>query len=156
MNDGMERHQLMATVIDPFAPADSPQHPANWVAAQLAGDSAKLAGVPLKVLPEDDAPPWIRLDDEPLYASQPDADDVADKRWDEYHALLRAHGSPEQVEIYDVLATVDWPKGMPTLTELRALGPVTTVQDPAPVPTGQSAAEADLAAKLAALDKAGL
>lgn len=135
------------THIDPFAPADSPQHPANWVADALASGDPKLAGVPLKVLREDDAPAWIRIEGEPIRAEQPDADTVADARWEEYEQLLRQLGDPESIEYFE-RPTTEWPEGMPTLAELRG-----RVTQASAVP--ETDAAADLAAKLAALAKDG-
>lgn len=121
------------THVDPFAPADSPQHPANFGGADLYATQ----------LPEtvDVAPRWIALIGEPV---APGGDVVLDARWEEYERLLREHGSPEQVETFDVVVTADWPEeGMPTLVELREAG--TPVDQP---PTD---AQADLEAKLAAM-----
>lgn len=130
------------THVDPFAPADSPQHPANFGADGTYTMSPAGA--------EDLAPLWIRIPGEPISSDtdvHPNPDDIADARWEEYEQLLREVGDPESIEYLD-RPTAEWPEGMPTLTELR---------DRAAQATGTESikadAEAELAAALAALDE---
>ena len=121
------------THIDPFAPADSPQHPRNWTATQYPADL-------------DATPPLVALPGDP---ESVDTDDI-DDRWAEYGQLLVEHGTPAQADAFDNLPGRDWPDDMPTLVELRerrqqAVKPARKTRKPKP-------AEADLQAALAELD----
>lgn len=107
------------THIDPFAPGDSLQHPANW----SPGHRGEEQVVPA-VVAEDIAPPWIALPDQPVspkVAGTPEGDAILDARWALYDRLLRTYGTAEQVAYLDEV-TATWPDDMPTLVELQATG----------------------------------
>lgn len=129
--------------IDPFAPADSPAHPVNYRVSPRGQEQA----VPVAA---DAMPHWIRLEDEPVRMDDPDASIIGQRRWEEYRELLELYGTPEQNERMFVRSPFDeeHDANMPTLADLKARH--TAAQAP-PV-----TAEDDLAAKLKALEEAGL
>lgn len=142
------------THIDPFAPADSPQHPANW-SPELTSEGT---GEPS---PEA-MPHWIQLADEPVYSDNTDAAIIGDKRWEEYNVLLVQHGTDEQKAMWD-RKTEDWDEEvMPTLAQLKEMHLKAQAEPPAPAdeepepPADQDGeaddAEAELAAALAKLE----
>lgn len=142
------------THIDPFAPADSPQHPANWRPVALYP--------PLPPVIVDFAPALIALMGDPISAPHDDAstaevNDILDRRWERYDELTRQFGTPEDVEILDK-PQAEWPEGMRTLVELEALAAdaVTVDNDPPAVATTMDDATAALAAQLKALEESGL
>ncbi len=144
------------THIDPFAPADSPQHPANW---------RPEAGHPPTALPAGDfAPALIAMPDDPIPAPHDDAstaevNDVLDNRWERYDELTRQFGASEHIEILDKPVT-EWPEDMPTLVELEALATEASTagsDQPAVTPaTAMDDATAALEAQLKALEESGL
>lgn len=128
------------THIDPFAPISSHQHPVNWAPV------AKPPHAP----PDIDAMPyWIRLDDEPVKQDNPDAATIGQQRWQEYRELLAEYGTDAQKIRMDARTpfTEDVDGDMPTLAQLRASKANAQAK---PVPAD------DLAAKLKALEEAGL
>lgn len=167
------------THIDPFAPADSPQHPSNWRVAPRGEEQAVPIG--------DAMPLFIRLDDEPVAQGNPDASIIGHARWEEYRLLLDDYGTDEQQARMDVRTPLLDDEDMPTLAEMREkrvladaaiqgaidhppvndedpkdqTGELVEVQPladkPGPKPAKTRAAKGDdLAAKLAALKDAGL
>ena len=144
------------THIDPFAPADSPQHPANWGSV----DSEEQAPAPVDI-----APRWVVLPDSPVHESDADKDKELDHRWEQYDKLLRDFGTDEEIAYLDEV-TANWPDTMPTLMDLRVRAEQAggaqevEVQDAAnekPEPTPDAPedtddAEAELAAALAKLE----
>lgn len=139
------------THIDPFAPADSPQHPANFQVAPRGQEQTTPA-----VVVEDIAPSWIALPDEPVspkVAGTAEGDKILDARWEEYEELLRAHGPDEQVAYLEEV-TATWPDDMPTLLQLRQLREEAATSPPEE--PEQPAADEDPEAELqAALEKLG-
>jgi hypothetical protein len=126
--------------IDPFAPISSYQHPANWTPV----------AEPPHAPPDTDAMPhWIRLDDEPVKQDNPDAGIIGQQRWEEYRALITEYGTDAQKIRMGARTpfTEDVDGDMPTLAQLRA-SKVNAQAKPVPVD--------DLAAKLKALEEAGL
>lgn len=138
------------THIDPFAPADSPSHPANFN-SELAMPEYGHGFATTPEVPADVAPRWIAIIGDPIPETEAGAD-AAEARWKEYETLLRKRGTPEQVEIYDVAPTVDWPEDMPTLVQLRDM------PDTEPEQGDEDAGdlEAKLQRDLAALDESAL
>lgn len=145
------------STIDPFAPADSPQHPANW------GSRTSRA------LPEDAMLPWLRLDDDFVSMDNPDASIIGMARWEEYNRLLvhEAFGTPEEIALFtqhmsgDTIDAYGAEQRVPKLSELRAKRDVAEAAkqgaiDTPPVQDRPAEPTDDLAAKLAALNEAGL
>lgn len=138
------------THIDPFAPADSEQHPSRFQSVKITGAAADLTGT-------DALPRWIRLDDHPVSMADPDASVIGQQRWEEYRRLLDRYGTDEQrARMYvKTPLTEEHDSDMPTLADLLA-----KVDEQPPNPTGQKAemasAEDDLAAKLKAMEEQGL
>jgi hypothetical protein len=134
------------THIDPFAPADSPQHPANFGTSEQPTPRQSPA-----TPPSDAAPSWIQIPGEPVPEPSTDKEErevgrILDARWETYDRLLRAFGTPEQVAYLDAdVVTAQWPDDMPTLVNLQE-------QEGASV----GDAETDLAAKLKALEESGM
>lgn len=129
--------------IDPFAPAGSSTHPNNFRVPPRGQEQA----IPLSA---DAMPHWIRLEDEPVRMDNPDVSIIGQRRWEEYRELLELYGTPEQNERMFVRSPFDEERdaNMPTLADLKARH--AAAQAP-PV-----TAEDDLAAKLKALEEAGL
>lgn len=139
------------THVDPFAPADSPQHPAN----QYRSDKPATQTVRHEAMH-----PLVALPDEPVWSDDPDAAAVGESRWVEYMLLIKEHGTEGETATWNqhIMANdhqgyVDAVSG-PTLAELRNRRDHPTAakeesNDPA-------SADDDLAKKLAALDEEGL
>lgn len=145
------------THIDPKASGKSPRHPANW--AKAVPPRGHEQAVPLDI---DAMVSWLVLEDEPVRMDNPDAAVIGQARWEEYRQLLDRFGSDQQKELLDVIAHEDWPDEiMPTLTELRTKRDIAQAAEEGavkqPPVTPESGSKADeLAAKLAALNEAGL
>lgn len=135
------------THIDPFAPADSPQHPANFGKDEAGETPVEVADI---------APPWIALPDDPIpgrLEGTPEGDAILDARWERYDELLRAHGTEEQVAYLDEV-TGTWPDDMPTLAQLEEQQVAAEAAPPAPEElSADEDAEAELAAALEKLGK---
>lgn len=132
--------------VDPFAPADSPQHPANWT---QQGEEEPVQPTPTEAMPR-----WISLPDEPVLSDNPDAAVIGDRRWEEYNTLLEQYGSPEHKAYRDEVTAV-WPDDMPTLAELKAIHLAAQSgedDDEEPTPEQADDEEAALRAALADLD----
>ena len=144
--------------IDPFAPADNPQHPANWQLSKTATPPS---------IPAEAMTPWIALPDQPVAQDNPDASVIGAGRWAEYAGLLAQFGTSDEGEYWSEHDSDHWPDDapMPTLVELRerqrSAGQSGTdeAQESDPVATAtpeQKDAAQELADKLKALEQAGL
>ena len=148
------------THIDPFAPGDSDQHPANFL-GQPAPRGQEQA-VPLDA---DAMVPWLVLDDEPVSMDSPDAAIIGQARWEEYRLLLADYGTPEQIDRLNVKSPLLPDGDMPNLAELRQrreedIAHLSTTPEAKVPARGQEravpATSDDLQAKLDALKAAGL
>lgn len=148
--------------VDPFAPADSDQHPSRWRPARKDPHATRE-------LAEDSMPRWIRLDDQPVAQDNPDASIIGQQRWEEYRSLLELYGTGEQKTRMDARSPFDEEQdaGMPTLAALKAQH--LDAQSEPPEPADQTGPlvgveelnepktpEDELAAKLKALEAEGL
>jgi hypothetical protein len=138
---------------DPFAPADSDQHPANFRVAPRGQEQAAPVD-------QDAMVPWLVLDDEPVAMDNPDAATIGQARWEEYRELLNEYGTPEQIDRLNVKTPLLPDEDMPKLAELREKHGVATASlEGVTADVKASAtpdAASDLEAKLAALKDAGL
>lgn len=159
------------THIDPFAPADSPQHPTNFYAE----------GTPRsQTLRHEAMVPLIALADEPVWSDDPNAAVVGQARWEEYMLLIKDYGTEDEREVWNRHLTANDHEGYqhsvtePSLATLRARkADATPVGEPdryaVPDPTGSdpvtgapvasddpASTDTDLAQKLAALDEEDL
>lgn len=147
------------THIDPFAPADSPQHPTNFYAK----------GTPRsQTLRHEAMVPLIALADEPVWSDDPNAAVVGQARWEEYMLLIKDCGTEDEREVWNRHLTANDHEGYqhsvtePSLATLRARMHAHAKAVPDPV-TGAAVAsddpantDTDLARKLAALDEEDL
>lgn len=151
------------THIDPFAPADSEQHPTNWRPPR----KDPHATMELDSQPSGDAMPhWLFLENEPVAQDNPDASIIGQQRWTEYRELLGEFGTEEQQNRMNARTpfTMEQDADMPTLAELRARRDSADAEPPEPADqTGELAEveppktpEDELAAKLKALEAEGL
>lgn len=154
------------THVDPFAPADSPQHPVNFVP-----DGEPRS----QTLRHEAMPPLLAIDDEPVWSDDPNAAITGQARWEEYHRLLQEHGSDEeksllnQAMMENKLEDYAYSVTEPSLASLRAYAEVVRREEEpqVPDPTGPAvnlddldsdpvAEDDDLAQKLKALEEEGL
>jgi hypothetical protein len=108
------------THIDPFAPADSGQHPANF---NNPGPRGQERVVPVGQRRDDDyedgVPFWIAIESEPIALDDPESLNKSADRWHEYDGLLQQYGTTEQQERWHTDWST-WPRDeMPTLRDLR-------------------------------------
>jgi hypothetical protein len=142
---------------DPFAPADSDQHPANFRVAPRGQEQS----VPVDA---DAMPVWLYIKDEPVAQDNPEASVIGQARWEEYRTLLDDYGTGEQRNRMLARSPLEEGEDMPTLAELRQRREEDTAHlatgeedGKTQAPTKQEQAGAnDLAAKLEALKQAGL
>ena len=141
------------THIDPFAPADSPQHPANFYAE----------GQRSQTIRHEAMPPLLALADEPVWSDDPDAALTGQARWAEYAGLITEHGTEEEREAWDIASAAPPEENAlegyaysvtePTLADLRNRRDHPT---PEQAPDTGAEGDDDLAQKLAALDEEDL
>jgi hypothetical protein len=102
------------THIDPFAPADSPQHPSNYLA-----DTRPMMD---QYSADDMSPTLYAIDGAPLLNHDTFEDDV-EAREVEYAALIKHYGTVEQAMLWsnwDYTTGDDAPEELPTLAQLRS------------------------------------
>lgn len=160
------------THIDPFAPADSGQHPANY----YRNDEGRPS---VQTVRHEAMPRWTADPDAPVWSDDENAGIIGQQRWEEYATLLAEYGTDGERE-YDRENSDTWPEDapMPTLVELRHRKQEDEQEQDSGDDDGQQADESktqtvptkaqesgqeqppaqddDLAAKLAALDEEGL
>lgn len=146
------------THIDPFAPADSPQHPANFYAEGQRSQTVRHEAMP----------PLLAVEDEPVWSDDPQAAVIGQQRWEEYGFLIQDYGTEEEIRAWDDASALrgngesyQYSVTEPSLATLRARK--ADAEPVVPDPTGSATdlddpatADGDLAQKLAALDEEDL